>query len=227
MRPLHVLVVALAVLSGVARTGVPSPIGNPDGRYTIRLAGAEVRETRAPAGDTINAWLGVHVNGRSRGTAVWDGRGLRRDLQMLIDEGREWTRGEHLFSTHNGGVTQVQTGPVGPGDRVVVTFGVSAGGYVDLRTAQQTSNACVDATPAHLLTCLTNGVGHTFKAPCDGFVAADTVVFSGRQLAGLMRAGDDGTLHAAFSKSYAGLGAPSGCGAAAGYRIDLEIFSDK
>ena len=168
----------------------------------------------------------MHVNGTARGTAVWDGRGLRQDDQTLIDEGREWNTGEHLFSTHRGGVTQVQTGPVGPADRVVVTFGVSSGGYVDLRTAQETSHACVDETSDHLLTCLTAGVGHTCNAPCDGFVAAGTLVFSGQQLVGLMRAGDDGTFHASVSNSYAGLGPPNGCGATADYRIDLEILSD-
>ena len=55
MRPLHVFVVALAVLSGVARPSGQALLGQPTHRDTIRLVGAEVRETRAPIGDTINA----------------------------------------------------------------------------------------------------------------------------------------------------------------------------
>lgn len=214
--------------------------------FRIRLASAQVRNTRSRGDDTIWASLQLVVNGTPSPTVSWDGLGLKQVNGTRLPEGRDWNNGLHFFGTEARSNVQLDTGNVGPGDLIEVVFHVLNKGHGGAPTTDQYNAASKAITDSLCKSdgnipgddggwiCIAARIGAAIFGwlitDCDGPVAADRVQFKGADLdrivpnpSNLIAQPETArTYH--WSRNYAGSDSPTGCGSNSDYRIDMGFI---
>jgi hypothetical protein len=204
------MVTGLSLCSWMAQLSAQSDARS----YVIALPSASVYDTRSAEEDTVHAFLSVFVNGTSRGIAIWDGMGSDGTRPI----GREWTAGLHLLGSSARPTVQLSTGPVQPQDGVEIVFQIFGSSSAPSRMQHETMadrirrTACAGGDEGSAWSCLRPLAADLLEglslAGCDGVLAADKLVYTGRQLEMKTSAGKTATV----SSNYGGASAPAGCG---------------
>jgi hypothetical protein len=217
-----VMAVAVALLGVVERPRAQS------GSYTVQLRSASVYDTGSGRRDTIYAALTVFVNGETKGTAVWDGRGWDGSRA----EGREWDTGLHIFGTSAGSTVMLATGAVQDRDVVHIVLEIVNSGRppsdADFRTTADRieQSSCSSTNGASNWDCLVMQSATLLAGwpigTCEGFVAADRLAFTGAELRERTATGANIDLGKFYQRSTA----PAGCSSNSIYGADVVITSD-
>lgn len=201
--------------------------------YDVRLGSIQIRDTRSRGDDTLYASITVSVNGKSKGTATWDGTG-----------GRQKNNGFYPLFNAGGAAARdfikVSTGPISDTDVVTVSFALLNTGKdphtADYNSAADnlTKTACqssADSPDNSGWVCILAEVGKAVVGwaltDCDGLLAADTFKITGSDLREKSEQGPglplEGLKSFGLSRDYYGTQSPSGCGHNSNFRVDLFI----
>jgi hypothetical protein len=217
-----------ALALALALSIVPEHPAAQAGGYTVHLRSASVYDTGSGRRDTIYAALTVFVNGASKGTAIWDGRGWDGSRA----EGREWDMGLHIFGTSAGSTVMLATGPVQDRDTVhlvvVVVNSSMPPSDADYRSTAERieQSSCSSGSGGSSWDCLVLQSASLLAGwpigKCEGFVAADKLAFTGAELREKTETGANIDLGKFYQRSTA----PAGCTSNSIYGADVVITSD-